>query len=254
MQELNLANNNITDITPIRSLDQLISLDISNNVNINIYDKQTEECYLPNKENLQELNISRTNNSDISFISQLSNLKILNLSDNGIGATTPLQYLSNIEILNLSSNAAIKTMDDILALSTLKELDISSTGITSLLHSKSSEDDDFPNGIHVLGNLEVLNVENNALESIDPILYWYWDTRVEGENQIRFPRAYLEGLKQLNFNYTGQSKIDYETLILLKNLTHLSMKGNGISKLDEDITELKKLEYIKKKCLNFTVN
>lgn len=244
MQKLNLANNNITDITPISNLSNLTLLDLSNNANIKIYDKETEECYLPNKENLQELNISFTNTSDISFVSQLSNLKILNLSNNAIGATTQLQHLSNIEVLNLSSNASIKAIDDILGLSTLKNLDISQTGITSLLHSKSSEDDEEPYGIHVLENLEVLNVGYNALESIDPILYYYLDTMVVLGKEVKYPRAFLENLKELNFNYTGQSKIDFETLILLKNLTQLHMRGNEISKLSEEITELKNLEYI----------
>lgn len=253
LQKLNLANNTITDITPIRELTKITSLDLSDNKNINIYDQHTEECFLPNKVGLKELNLSNTQNSNIEFISQLENIEILNLSKNGIGSTEPLKNLHNIKKLNLSGNPGIQIIDDILGLSSLNELDISLTGIKSLLHSASSLRDENPYGIAVLGNLINLNIEGNALDSIDPILYYYEDTRVEIETDedgkeieivIKYNRAYLENLQQLNLNYTGKNKINYGALILLKNLTHLSMKGNELDKINNQIVKLKNLQYI----------
>ena len=239
LEKLNLTNNTIRDITPISDLENIISIDLSNNAYLKIYDKQTEECYIPNKANIEELNIESTNNSNLSFISQLPNLKILNASKNGIANTSPLKTLNKIKKLNLSSNTSIVEIDDILSLHSLKDLNISLTGITSLLHSKNTD-----SGIFNLMGLENLNVEGNKLSSIDPILKTYVEVTTEDSKEIKTTKAYLENLKQLNINYTGQNSINYTNLILLKNLTHLSMKGNKISNLNNNITELKNLEYI----------
>lgn len=246
LKTLNLTNNNITDITPISQLEHIITLDLSNNANINIYNSQTEECYLPNKSNITELNIASTNCSDISFIAELRNLKTLNLSNNGISSTSELKHLIQIETLDLSYNTAIVKIDDILSLSTLKNLNISTTGIASLLHSKSEEGED-ENGIFVLEKLEELNVANNQLVSIEPILKTYMEVveRDEEGNPTREEeKAYLENLKQLNINYTEQKEIDYDKLILLNKLTHLYMRGNEISNVSNLITKLENLEYI----------
>ena len=235
LKEINLSNNNITDITPIASLANLISINLSNNTNINIYNNGT--CYLPNQSNLEELYISSTNNNDISFVSNLPSLKVLNVSNNGISVLTPLatSTLDNIEVLDISNNGSITSIDDILSLYELKELNIASTGITDLLHS-DYEEDKYERGIFNLTKLENLNVENNEL-SIEPVYKTYENS--EGEDII-----YLKELKKLNFNYTGQGDIDYESLAMLENLTHLYMKGNGIETVEDAIATLDKLEYI----------
>lgn len=201
---------------------------------------------MPNKSNITELNIASTNCSDISFITELRKLKTLNLSNNGISSTSELKHLIQIETLDLSYNTAIVKIDDILSLSTLKNLNISTTGITSLLHSKSEEGED-ENGIFVLEKLEELNVANNQLVSIEPILKTYMEVVErdgEGNPTKEEEKAYLENLKQLNINYTEQKEIDYYKLILLNKLTHLYMRGNEISNVSNLITKLENLEYI----------
>jgi len=235
LKKINLANNNITDITPLSNLDSLVSIDISNNPNVNLYNKTNVQCYLPNQTGLEELYISSTNNSDISFVSKLTNLNILDVSNNGISVLTPLKSLKNIQVLNVSNNTAITTIDDLLSLISLKDLNISTTGITSLLHS-DYEYDVFEYGIFVLTSLQSLNVENNKL-SIEPVYKTYTNSDYEEE-------VYLKSLKKLNFNYTQQSNVDYYGLAKLENLTHLYMKGNDIYYISEDITSLKHLEYI----------
>lgn len=241
LEELSLYNNSITDITPITGLTKLQSINLSENKGINIY--KDGECYLPNKENIVELNISGTNNSDIGFVSELPNLKIFKAANNGISSTEELKSLSNIEILDLSSNRAITKIDDILSLFSLKNLDISTTGIKSLLHSKSEEGDD-EYGIFVLENLEELYVADNSLKSINPVIKTYMEKIDVLGVELEIELPYLNKLKILNFNNTGQSEIDYDRLILLQNLTHLYMRGNGITNVSDVITKLAKLEYI----------
>ena len=126
-------------------------------------------------------------------------------------------------------------MHDIIQLTSLKELNIATTGITDLLVTDYDEEEN-NHGIFNLRNLEVLNVENNKL-SIEPVYYTY-------ENSSGDEVVYLRNIKKLNFNYTGQSDVDYSGLALLTELTHLYMKGNEIEYVDDSIATLRKLEYI----------
>lgn len=233
---INFADNDITDITPLNNLTKLVSIDLSNNANVNIYDRETKNCYLPNQSNLQQLYISSTKNSDISFVSELYNLEVLDISNNGISVLTGLKNLKKIQSLNVSNNTGITSIDDILNLHTLRELNISTTGITSLLHSDYREEE-FERGIFELTKLEDLNVENNTL-SIEPIY------KTETNEETSEEKVYLSKLKKLNFNYTEQNDVDYNSLSLLSELTHLYMKGNGIENIDESITLLKNLQHI----------
>jgi len=229
---INLANNSITDITPISQLSNLISINLSNNANVNLSN-------LPNKTKLEELNIASTQNSDITFISEMSSLTTLNISNNGISVLTPLKSLQ-LQVLDVSENTAITTIDDILAIKTLKDLNIATTGIRSLLHSDYI-DDEYENGIFLLTKLQSLNISNNEI-SIEPILETYYQENTEtGEEE---EKVYLSALQKLNFNYTKQNYIDYERLSKLEELTHLYMKGNEIYSVGDYIATLPNLEYI----------
>jgi len=200
---------------------------------------------LPNQANLVELNISSTNNSDIGFVSKLPKLKVLKAANNGISSTEELTTLNQIETLDLSENTAIVKIDDIMTLDKLKSLNISKTGITSLLHSKSPEEEDKQRGIFALSYLEELNVANNQLLSLNPVLKTYlFKTKDQNGEEIEIERAHLENLRQLNLNYTGPNDIDYGKLILLKNLTHLYLRGNEIEYVSNEIVKLNNLEYI----------
>lgn len=244
LKKLVLYNNSITDISPISKLTQLTSIDLSGNTNLKIYDKEKDECYLPNQSNIEELNISGTKNSDLGFVTKLPNLRVLKAANNGISSTEQLQELRQIETLDLSENAAILTIDDILFLKSLKSLNISKTGIKSLLKSNGPEGED-KDGIFVLSALEELNVANNQLLSLEPVLKTYmYKTKDKYGDEIEIERACLENLTQLNLNYTGKNDIDYGKLILLKNLSHLYLKGNEIEYVSNEIVKLNKLEYI----------
>ena len=235
LKKIILANNSIKDITPITQLNNLISIDFSNNANINLYNKSSDICYLPNQGNLEELYIGSTNNSEIKFVNKLPKLKALNISNNGVSELESLKSLSNLQKLDVSNNTSITKIDDILSIKQLTELNIASTGITSLLHS-NYESGVYEHGIYELTYLENLNVENNKL-SIEPVYRRYINANDQEE-------VYLKKLKKLNFNYTGQNYLDFWALSMLQSLTHLDMKGNGINYISDSIATLQNLEYI----------
>lgn len=241
LKTLNLSSNNITDLTPLgpdesgnEKLSQLATIDLSNNININIYNNGI--CYLPNSGMLENVNVANTN-ADINFIEKLPNLKILNIANNGISS---LEILSSIdtqlqlECLDISGND-IKKIDDILYLSsTLKKLNMRDTGISTLYHSL---DDDYEIGIFLLRELEELDVSNNKLLSdIYPITETYYN---EINNEY-FP--YLSKLKVLNISNTSLNNID--ELQVLTNLTHIYAIENEIYYIGDGLTRLDNLQVL----------
>ena len=235
LKKINLADNNIVDIGALENLTSLISADFTGNSSINLYNKTDNTCYLPNQANFEELYIANTNNTKIEFVENLPKLKVLNVSNNSIPSLEGIGNLSNIEKLDVSDNS-LNLIDEIYTLTTLKELNIATNQITNLLHS-AYQSNSYEVGIFLLTNLEKLNVENNALTSIEPIYRTFLNSERKSE-------IYLKNLKSLNVNFTGQKNVSFRYIALLESLTHLYMKGNGITQITNDIATMPNLQHI----------
>ena len=146
LTDLKLANNLITDISPIQYLTELTSLDLSLNVNI------SDVSCLENNVKLQTLNLAGNKIENLDGISQLYELKILNIETNQV-TTTEIQKISGLlklTVLNANKNQ-IDDIEPILGLTNLKELMLYDNSITNL------------EGISNLRNLEKLNLGDNGL-------------------------------------------------------------------------------------------
>ena len=94
---LHLSDNNISDLSGLRTLESLTELRLSDN---NISDLSG----LRTLESLTELRLSRNNISDLLPLRGLTNLKKLYLGNNQISHIFPLQRLRKLEWLSISSN------------------------------------------------------------------------------------------------------------------------------------------------------
>jgi hypothetical protein len=102
---LDLSSNNITDISPLKSLT-----------------------------GLTELNLKGNTINNITPLSSLTNLTTLNLTSNTINNITPLNSLTNLTTLNLSNNRNITDYSPLKSLRKLKELDIrENNGVSQLV-------------------------------------------------------------------------------------------------------------------------
>jgi len=90
-------NSKLTDLSPIKNLVNLETLDISNTGIANL-------SPLKNLKNLNFLYASNSNITNISVLSNLKNLAVLELSGNKISNVSPLKDLDKIISLNLSNN------------------------------------------------------------------------------------------------------------------------------------------------------
>lgn len=221
LTELNLKNNNVSDVSQLLNLNNITTLDLSGN-NISSLD------IISKINNLEILNLSANKINDISKISGLKNLINLDLSNNSISTTSAIQQLTKLQILNLSGNTSISNIDDVLV-SSLTNLNLSDTAITKI------DPDGDKSYIKILDckNLKELRLANCKITDISNL---FVTEKVENTT-----KAVLRNIEILDLSNTGISS--FSSIKLLENLKELYLKGNNISNLS-GIDELQYLEYV----------
>ena len=112
LTELELSDQEITDITGLEHATQLTDLDLS-------YNQISDISPLAQLTQLTELELDRNQISDISPLAQLTQLTRLWLRDNQISDISPLAGLPNLRSLSLSSNQ----ISDVTPLTTFASLE-----------------------------------------------------------------------------------------------------------------------------------
>lgn len=112
LEILNLSNNNLTNISAISSLNSLVNLDLSNN-------NLTDISSIWWRNTLVNLNLSNNNISNITSLFWLNNLSILNLSDNNISSVNALRQSNSLTYLNLSWNDSLNNLSDLNTISSI---------------------------------------------------------------------------------------------------------------------------------------
>ncbi len=150
LTELALWNNPIgNNISALSNLTNLTKLELSNTQLNNIYE-------LSSLSNIIELSIDTNKISDISALRSLTKLKILKLSHNKISNIVALRNLTNIIKLDLSYNK----IRDISALSNLTKIEI--------LHSQNNKISNIL-AVSNFTKLIELNLRNNKVSNISAI-------------------------------------------------------------------------------------
>jgi len=193
---LNLSENPLKDVTPLRALHRLTELNLSKN---GITD-------------LNDLNFSSLANAPI---------KVLNLGENQIENITPLHTLVNLRVLDLRTNR----ITDVSALENLKflvELNLRDNNITDL------------EPLSGLQKLEYLNIHSNRnissslpLESLTKLKTLIMENVSLGNNV--YILSNMKHMKHLNIAYSNVS--DISPLRNLTGLTEVNLRGNDITDL-----------------------
>lgn len=129
IRTLNLADNDIRDVTELADLNRLMTLDLSGNPII------TGLSQIGSKDQLETLNINSDGVhrlSDISAVSLFPNLTTLRLRDQKIGDAAPLSGLTKLQTLDLSKNE-IKDVSPLASLTKLTNLDVSYNHIKDIV-------------------------------------------------------------------------------------------------------------------------
>ncbi|MGB3649782.1 MAG: leucine-rich repeat domain-containing protein [Rivularia sp. (in: cyanobacteria)] len=208
---LYLSENDISDLTPLQSLTNLRSIDLQNNQISDITPLQTLI-------NVDELMLFDNHISDISPLSKLTKLIKLWLPNNQITNIQPLSKLINIEEINLSDNR-INDIRPLQRLVNIEWLCLANNQIKNITP------------LEKLIKLEYLDIDENHIIDVKPL-----DKLINlsclliSNNQI----TNLNSIVSLNKLYTldvGFNKIqDFDSLKIFKDVI-INISGNPFSGL-----------------------
>ncbi|MFL0249108.1 leucine-rich repeat domain-containing protein [Clostridium neuense] len=286
LNKIKIYNSSFSSLSNIQSLaynlyglDSFYSLDLSGNTigsNINSVLDTFSNLYISN------INLSKTNISDISHLSNLRNVNTVDLSGNKISNIYSLGTL-NLREANLSSNS-ITNVSSLGSDPGLIKLDLSNNNITDLSplnnlfyldtlnlsnnNKKASAGGYDISPLSSLINLTNLNLSNNnikvinALENMDKMLTL--DLSVNGIQDISGIKnmdvlqnlnlagnylindiSVIKNLEHINTIDLSYNKVrNLEPLSQLNNLTDLNLEYNDIVDLTplEDLTQLQRLK------------
>ena len=217
--KLDLSNQNLTSLEPLRGITGLTELNLLNNqITLNEDDDVSKEI-LKSMTNLKTLNLQNNKLKDIKVLEELENLTILNL----IGNNVNLKDIENIipKLLLSVDNEIMKTI-----------LNCETSKITRLYLSNNQSLSELPN-LSKFTNLKELRLRNVPIKNISII------------SNI----TSLEILDLSNNNLHDKEKINFSNLINLK-----SIDLNESKLWDEDIENLRGLRNLKNVSINLSSN
>ncbi|CAL5996275.1 leucine-rich_repeat domain-containing protein [Hexamita inflata] len=164
--QLTASNCNLTDVSflvdPKQHYLKLETLNLSDNIDISL--KGLNQC-----KKLTDLTVQRSNLQNALDIASISSLNTLNLQQNYISDISNIGNLANLQYLNLSCNNNLQSLQNLLLLTKIIELDIVETNITNL------------NGIQNMVRLKTLRSWKNELINVNELLNltelmegWVW--------------------------------------------------------------------------------
>ncbi len=147
LEELNIANNEISDLSPLSGCAKLRTLDASGQYISNL-------GAISALKELTELNLADNELITLSSLKELAGLQKLDVSGNEIVVFGTAGKLQNLQYLNMADNP-MKEIDlsALSGLANLTELNVSGCGIKSI------------DGINI-GNLTTLNASYNQIDSV----------------------------------------------------------------------------------------
>lgn len=171
--EVDLSNNQITDINPLKALKNIQSLDLSGN-------RIQDISSLTDLSNLQYVGLSDNQITDITPLAKSVNLNALYLSGNQITDITPLKDLKKVWSLYLNGNP-LEKIEILGGLRWLSTLDLRECGINDL------------SPIKTLTGLNLLFLEGNKITDLKDLVEMTRDD-AEGKNSFApFLHLHLKG-------------------------------------------------------------
>ena len=209
LQWLSLRNNQIAEVGPLASLNNLYRLDLTNN-------QIAEVMPLAGLTSLEYLALTHNQIAEVGPLANLNNLQTLNLQNNQIAEVGPLANLNNLNRLDLIRNQ-IAEVGPLANLNNLNRLD--------LIRNQIAEVGPLAN----LNNLQSLHLGSNQIAEVGPLANLNNLNNLSlTDNQIAEvgPLANLNNLKWLALDHNQIAEVG--PLASLTNLQSLRLRGNQI--------------------------
>ena len=275
LKVLEIQSNGLKELPDLSKLSMLEKLNISTNgiSNIDVLKQNT---------NLKELYASTNQISDItSIVVSLKKLETLDLNNNRIYDVSTISYLNNLKYLDLSNNMQIRDIEPITNLTTLQTLNLNNDNSIENLYMlvKANENDEEGTPLLIglkklyldkvnseyssislgdlcaLNNIEVLNLNNDEISSIEGVTdfknlkeLYLNNNQIEdisplvkieedGDGKIIITKSPIE---KLSFENNMIEKVDVLSYFS-KTINYLNLKNNNIHNIS-DIEEIENLE------------
>ncbi|MGI6577267.1 MAG: leucine-rich repeat domain-containing protein [Eubacteriales bacterium] len=236
LQTLSLIGCSISDPSPISGLQNLVTLDLSNNI-------ITSVASLKDLPMLERLHIRSNALVDISSIGEFSTLRYLDASDNAISDISPLRNCKSLEMLALDSNK-IEDISDFGSLTDLKTLYLSNNlvfdidplkncvSLTTL--SLSNNKIEILDPLSKCTNLISLSAAKNNITIIEPLGNLHDLSIIDlSENTIINADSLATCTSLVQVNLSKNFLTDISLLSALPNLQELNIENNNIKNLSE---------------------
>ena len=226
LEELHLAHNRISDITPLGALTKLMVLDLHNNFRI------SDAFPLSTLKNLTHLSLWGNKVSDVSPLGVLTNLIYLSLENNRVSDVSPLSTLTNLRGLDLETNR-ISDVSSLKVLTELIFLDFDQNRVSDVSALKG------------LTKLTQLDFSDNQISDLSPLSGLTELTQLDiDDNQVIDVSPLKDMTKMLWLDIDGNQIRDVSALQNMTNLTRANLDDNQISDVSplKDLTKLEKLD------------
>ncbi len=220
LEDLDISDNEISDLSPIAGLTNLVLIAMSRNHDISDFSP------LKNLKNLEWITFVETQVSDISVFRELTNLRYIHARNHNISDLSPITNLTKLGYLNLSGG----NISDLTPLTKL-------TNLTELYLADEKISDISP--IAGLTGLIRLGLARNKISDISPLTRLTNLERLDlRRNKLISDVSPLARLTNLKWLQLAENNIpDVSPLARLTNLKWLGIHDNKIS----DISPLNEL-------------
>lgn len=237
MTQLDLAGNEIVDLTPIKNCKKLEKLDLSSQYSTSQYKELSDISPLANLTNLKVLKLKTNDIQDVSVLKNLINLEELDLFGNRkIKSIEGFEKLTKLKILLLNRTRSIKDITALKECKNLQQLSIQGNKVDNIDALKDHK------------NLEKLDISSNNIKDITAISSSVNLTELLASgNKIENILA-IKDLVNLKALHISENKIsDISSLEKLTNLTDLDLSNNPISSIDvlKNLTKLTELKLVR---------
>ena len=243
LNTLDLRSNKLSDISPLKELQQLNTLDLR-------YNKLSDISPLKELQQLNTLYLSDNNLSDISPLKELQQLNTLDLRSNKLSDISPLKELQQLNTLDLRYNK-LSDISPLKELQQLNTLDLSSNNLSDIsplkeLQQLNTLDLSYNNlsdisPLKELQQLNTLDLSDNKLSDISPLKELQQLNTLDLSDNKLSDISPLKELQQLNTLDLSDNKLsDISPLKELQQLNTLDLRSNKLS----DISPLKELQQL----------
>ena len=226
LEELHLAHNQISDISPLKALTKLIVLDLHQNFKI------ADISALSPLTNLTHLSLWGNRVRNVTPLGGLTNLTYLSLEHNRVFDISPLSALTNLTGLDIETNR-IFDLSPIKALTKLTYLDCDHNWISDVSPIKD------------MINLTLLDASDNQISDISPLAGLTALRQLDIDDNQIVDVSPLEGMTRLiGLQLDGNQIVDVSPLKNITRLFGLQLDDNQIVDVSplEGMTRLTKLD------------